>query len=67
MEAHNIQHGTKVMVTDDLVETPIDSIPVNKGDIITIYRYDGKYCGGINTKGERVYIAAWTEVEPINE
>ncbi len=64
MEAHNVKYGTKVIVTDDVVKIPPSSIPVNKGDEITIYRLDGMYCNGINKDGNRIYIAGWTEVEP---
>ena len=64
MEAHNVKYGTKVIVTDENVNTPPASIPISKGDKITIYRLDGIYCSGIDKDGERVYIAGWTEVEP---
>ena len=64
MEAHKVKYGTKVIVTDNEVKTPLSSIPVNKGDEITIYRLDGMYCNGIDKDGNRIYIAAWTEVEP---
>lgn len=65
MEAYNVKYGTKVIVTDENVKTPPSSIPINKGDEITIYRPDGMYCNGIDKDGNTIYIAAWTEVEPI--
>jgi len=64
MEAYNVKYGTKVIVTDENVETPPSSILVNKGDEITIHRLDGMYINGTNKEGHRIYIAAWTEVEP---
>jgi len=64
MEAHNVKYGTKVIVTDNEVNTPLSSIPISKGDEITIYRLDGMYCNGIDKDGNRIYIAGWTEVEP---
>lgn len=64
MEAYNVKEGTKVKIVDDNVKTPLASIPVNKGDKIVIGRLDGMYCNGTNSEGNRVYIAAWTEVEP---
>ena len=64
MEAHNVKYGTKVIVIDDNVKTPPASIPINKGDKITIHRLDGMYCNGIDKDGNRIYIAGWTEVEP---
>jgi hypothetical protein len=63
MKAYNVKYGTKVIVTDEDVKIPPSSIPVNKGDEITIYKLDGMYCNGINKDGDRIYIAALTEVE----
>lgn len=64
MEAHNVRYGTKVIVTDNNIKTPSASIPVNKGDEITVYELDGMYCNGRNKDGDRIHIAGWTEVEP---
>lgn len=64
MKAYNVKYGTKVRVTDENLSNPPDSISVNKGDEITIHRLDGMYCNGIDQDGNRIYIAAWTEVEP---
>ena len=64
MEAHKVKCGTKVIVTDDKIKTPPSSIPIKKGDEITIHRLDGMYCNGIDKDNNRIYIAAWTEVEP---
>lgn len=64
MKAYDIKYGTKVIITDENIKTPPSSININKGDIITIHRLDGMYCNGLNENGDRIYIAAWTEVEP---
>jgi hypothetical protein len=64
MEAYNVKYGTKVIVTDENVRTPPSSITIKKGDEITIHTLDGMYCNGIDKDGNRIYIAAWTEVEP---
>ena len=64
MEAHNVKYGTKVIVTDNEVKTPPSSTPISKGDEITIYKLDGKYCNGKDKDGNRIYIAGWAEVEP---
>jgi len=64
MEAYEVKYGTKVIIIDDEVKTPPSSIPINKGDKITIHRLDGMYCNGIDKDGNRIYIAGWTEVEP---
>lgn len=65
MEAYNVKYGTKVKIVDDNITIPPDSYQINKGDIITIFNLDGKYCSGRDEKGNRIYIAAWTEVEEI--
>tara|TARA_R110000803_G_scaffold161502_2_gene225191 strand:+ start:802 stop:1002 length:201 start_codon:yes stop_codon:yes gene_type:complete len=64
MEAYNVKYGTKVIVTDEDVKIPPSSIPINKGDVITILGLDGMYCNGLDKKGNRIYFAAWTEIEP---
>jgi len=63
MKAYNVNYGTKVIVTDNEITTPPSSIPINKGDEITIHRLDGMYCNGVDKDGNKIYIAAWTEVE----
>lgn len=63
MELLNIKKGTKVVITDDNVKTPPASPVLSKGDVINIGWIDGMYCNGYNESGERVYFAAWTEVE----
>jgi len=64
MKAYNVEYGTKVIVTEDAT-TPPSSIPINKGDVITIHKADGMYCNGIDKDGDMIFIAAWTEVEPV--
>lgn len=63
MKAYNVKYGTKVIVTDENVKTPPGSILIKKGSKITIHRLDGMYCNGIDKDGNRIYIAACTEVE----
>jgi len=65
MEAHEVKYGTKVVVMDDNVKIPPESIPINRGDVITILALDGMYCAGKDVSGNRIYIAGWTEVEPL--
>jgi hypothetical protein len=64
MEAHNVKYGTKVIVTDEDVKTPPSSLPIKKGDEITIHRLDGMYCKATDKDGNRIYVAGWTEVDP---
>ena len=63
MEVYKVKYGTKVKVIDENVKIPPSSMPVKKGDVITIFRLDGMYCNGKDSKGNRIYIAGWTEVE----
>ena len=63
MKAYNVKYGTKVIVTDNEITTPPLSIPISKGDEITIHNVDGMYCNGVNKDGNNIYIAAWTEVD----
>lgn len=65
MKAYNVEYGTKVVVVDSDVITPVGSLPIKKGDEITIYRPDGMYCNGEDANGNRIYIFVTTEVEPI--
>lgn len=64
MQAHSVKYGTKVIVTDENVKQPPGAIHVSKGDIITIYKLDGMYCNGSDKDGNRIYVTAWTEVDP---
>ena len=65
MEAHKVKYGTKVKVIDENVMIPPSSIPVKKGNLITIFKLDGMYCNAKDSKGNIIYIAAWTEVEAV--
>ena len=51
MKAYNVNYETKVIVTDENVKTPPSSIPINKGDEITIHRLDGMYCNKFYKNG----------------
>lgn len=67
MEAHNVKYGTKVRIVDNDVHTPPATLSIDLDDVITILNLDGMYCNAINKDGERIYIAAWTNVEEIEE
>jgi hypothetical protein len=62
MKAYEVKYKTTVQVIDENVITAPGSIPVRQGDIITLHRLDGMYCFGTNTSGERIYIAAGTQI-----
>tara|TARA_R110002012_G_scaffold59679_7_gene156330 strand:- start:2693 stop:2887 length:195 start_codon:yes stop_codon:yes gene_type:complete len=62
MLAHEVKDKT-VRVIDNSISTPPASLPVSKGDIITLSGPDGMYCSGYNADGERIYIGVTTNVE----
>jgi hypothetical protein len=65
MEAYKVKYGTKVRVVDENVHIPVASAAVNSDDVITILNLDGMYCNARDKDGNRIYIAAWTNVEEI--
>jgi hypothetical protein len=65
MEAYNVKYKTKVRIIDESVIVPPGALSVNQNDVVTIFKVDGMYCNGINANNERIYIAAWTNVEII--
>ncbi len=62
MKAHQVKNQ-KVRVTDNSIITPPASLPVSKGDVITLLGTDGMYCSGYNADGEEIYISVTTNVE----
>lgn len=66
MKVYDVEYGTKVRVISDQVRTPPGATRVYKGEILTIQRADGMYHTAINANAEQVYLAGFTEVEPIN-
>jgi hypothetical protein len=67
MEAYEIKRNTKVRVLSDEVRTPPSSLPISKGDVITILNMDGMYCNCLDKDNNRVYISALTEVEELSQ
>jgi hypothetical protein len=65
MKAYNVKRNTKVKITDKKIKVPPGAPQVNTGDIITIGRLDDMYCNGTDGNGNKIYIAAWTEVSYI--
>jgi len=67
MEAYEIKRNTKVIVLSEEVRTPPSSLPISKGDVITILNMDGMYCNCLDKDNNRVYISALTEVEEVSQ
>lgn len=64
MKLYDVPNGTKIRVLGE-VSIPPDAPEINKGDELFFYKIDGMYSHCVNSDGIRVYIAAWTEVEII--
>jgi hypothetical protein len=67
MEAYEIKRNTKVIVLSEEVRIPPSSLPISKGDVITILNMDGMYCNCLDKDNNRVYISALTEVEELSQ
>jgi hypothetical protein len=44
---------------------PCDESPVDEGEVLTNRGLDGMYCKVDTTRGERIYLVAWTPVERV--
>ena len=60
------KYGQVVRVIGDATIPP-DAPEVNNNEVVKIFRLDGMYVNGQNEYGDRIYIPAWQEVEPLNE
>jgi len=67
MKAMNVDRNTKVVITDTgQIRIPPSALPLVTGDVITILNHDGMYVNAVNEDGDRVYLAAWTDVTVID-
>lgn len=66
MQVHEIPYGTKVKITDASVSIPPGAPLLSSGEVITIFKLDGMYCNGENESGDRIYVAAWTNVDLVD-
>jgi hypothetical protein len=65
MQAYEVPNGKKVVIVDDTVYYAPVSRMVSKDDILTIVNLDGMYSNCLDSNGDRVYIAAYTDVKII--
>lgn len=66
MELHNLKRGTKFKLADGEVGVPPGAPMGIEGRIYEMGNLDGMYCNGTDTEtGERVYFAAWSQVEVV--
>jgi len=63
LKAYQVPSGTKVVVKDEQVLTPVGGLLVEKSDALTVFRVDGAYVRCADADGDIVYIGASTNVE----
>jgi hypothetical protein len=66
MELYKVPRNSKIRVIGD-IKTPPSSHPIEVDDILEFSHIDGMYSYCKNSKGEVVHLAAWTEVEIIED
>lgn len=64
---YKVRGGSKIRIASNDVHIPPASLPQSKGDILTFFKIDGMYGNCKDADGNWVYIAAWTDVEIIDE
>jgi len=65
MKLFELPRHTTFKVIDNFIHIPPDSLPVSKGDLLTLDHIDGMYGFCYDERAEVCYIAAWTEVQPL--
>lgn len=66
MKLYDVHRNTKVRLLED-AKVPIGGKTVKQGDIIDFDHIDGMYSLGKDKDGDFVHIAAFTEVEVVEE
>ena len=68
MELMNLPTETKFKLKNAAVTMiPPSSISPEEDEIYTMDSLDGMYCNALDSSGNRVYFAAWTKVEVIEQ
>ena len=63
MKLYDVPRDTAVRLLEDATVPP-GAPPVQKGDVLNFHHVDGMYSYN-HRAGTTVWIAAWTEVEPL--
>ena len=61
MKAYEVPRGAMIIVNED-ARIPPGAWPVNAGETLVVLNLDGMYVNCLRENGQRVYIAAWTDV-----
>ncbi len=63
MKLYNVPRGSKIRVVSKEVTIPVASQPAATGDVLDFEQMDGMYSYCRDKDGNVVHLAAWTEVE----
>jgi|TARA_Y100000310_G_scaffold92432_1_gene90082 hypothetical protein len=67
MKLYDLQPHLKIRIIDKDVKTPLGSLKQNTGDVLDFEHVDGMYSLCYDKDRNPVHIAAWTEVEVLDE
>lgn len=63
MKLYNVPRGSKIRVVAKDVVIPVGSKPAKTGEVLDFEQLDGMYSYCHDKDGNVVHLAAWTEVE----
>jgi hypothetical protein len=66
MKLYEVPRNSKIRVLDDIA-TPPCSTDISEQEVLIFNKIDGMYSHCHNSKGDVVHLAAWSEVEIIDE
>ena len=67
MKLYDLQPHLKIRIIDEDVKNPLASLKQNTGDVLDFEHIDGMYSLCYDKDRNPVHIAAWTEVEVLDE
>ena len=67
MKLYEVPNGSDIRILDNEILVPPGAKGVSKDDIIRFLWIDGMYSRCQDNEGNAVYLAAWTEVEVVND
>ena len=67
MKLYDLQPHLKIRIIDEDVKNPVASLKQNTGDVLDFVHVDGMYSLCYDKDRNPVHIAAWTEVEVLDE
>ena len=67
MKLYDLQSHLKIRIIDEVVKNPVASLKQDTGDVLDFEHIDGMYSLCYDKDRNPVHIAAWTEVEVLDE